>query len=98
MFSIPVVMVRLLQRPGRGLGGRPARISGLVGKDSYSNPIPPDVVLNYNIDTIYVNKKQKTRAEMMPGEFIRKGGSVPRRIITESEFESLLEHSDTDFL
>jgi len=42
-------------------------------------------------------KRKKIQAEMMPGEFIRKGASVPRRIITESEFEGLLEHSDTDF-
>ncbi len=42
-------------------------------------------------------KRKKILAEMMPGEFIRKGNSVPRRIITESEFESLLKYSGTDF-
>ncbi len=42
-------------------------------------------------------KRKKILAEMMPGEFIRKGESVPRRIITEGEFEGLLKYSDTDF-
>ena len=42
-------------------------------------------------------KRKKIPAEFMPGEFVMVNGSNPRRIISEDEFETLLNHADDDF-
>ena len=42
-------------------------------------------------------KRKKISAEAMPGEFVTKNESNPRRIITEEEFEKLLKKPDRDF-
>ena len=41
-------------------------------------------------------KRKKIPHEVMPGEFILKKESVPRRTIADDEFQKLLEHSDDD--
>jgi integrase len=41
-------------------------------------------------------KRKMIPVEVMPGEFIQTGGSVPRRIVTDDEFESLLNNADDD--
>ena len=42
-------------------------------------------------------KRKKITADAMPGEFVKKVNINPRRILTETEFEKLLEHADPDF-
>ncbi len=42
-------------------------------------------------------KRKKIPPDAMPGEFIQKNNRNPRRIISEEEFEKLLECSDPDF-
>jgi len=42
-------------------------------------------------------RRKKINADAMPGEFIKKMEGNPRRIITDEEFERLLEHADADF-
>jgi integrase len=42
-------------------------------------------------------KRKKINADSMPGEFVTKGGIIPRRIITDDEYDKILEHADTDF-
>lgn len=42
-------------------------------------------------------KRKKINTEAMPGEFVKKGYSNPRRIVTEIEFEKLLNHAGPDF-
>ena len=42
-------------------------------------------------------KRKKINADAMPGEFVKKENINPRRIITETEFEKLLNHADRDF-
>ena len=61
-----------------------------------------DATINFEISilrAIYkmALKRKKIPIEAMPGEFLEVGFSVPRRIVTEKEFEKLLFHSDSDF-
>jgi len=61
-----------------------------------------DATVNYEIALLSAMynlalKRKKIPVEVMPGEFVRKGSSPPRRIITEDEFEQILKHSDIDF-
>ena len=42
-------------------------------------------------------KKKKINADSMPGEFVLKRKTNPRRIITEGEFEKLLQYASDDF-
>jgi len=42
-------------------------------------------------------KKKKINADSMPGEFVLKRKTNPRRIITEGEFEKLLQYTSGDF-
>jgi integrase len=42
-------------------------------------------------------KRKKINVEAMPGEFVKKGNFNPRRILTELEFEKLLNHAKLDF-
>jgi len=61
-----------------------------------------DATVNFEISKLSAMyhvalKRKKIHADMMPGEFVRKGISIPRPIVPDSDFESLLEHVDTDF-
>jgi len=61
-----------------------------------------DATINFEIGLLcrmfhLALKRKKIPIEMMPGEFVRNGESVPRRKVTESEFKSLLKYSDADF-
>ncbi len=42
-------------------------------------------------------KKKKINADSMPGEFVLKYNSVPRRSVTKEEFERLLKYASNDF-
>jgi integrase len=42
-------------------------------------------------------KRKKINVDAMPGEFVKKGNFNPRRIVTELEFEKLLNHATPDF-
>jgi integrase len=42
-------------------------------------------------------KRKKLDPNMMPGEFIRKNETNPRRIITDEEYEKILEYAAPDF-
>lgn len=42
-------------------------------------------------------KRKMIPADFVPGEFVRSGTTLPRRIVTEDEFEKLLNHADFDF-
>ncbi len=58
-----------------------------------------DVTINFEIGLLcrmynMALKRKKIPIEMMPGEFVRKGESVPRRKVTEGEFEGILKHSN----
>ena len=42
-------------------------------------------------------RRKKILSEMMPGEFPRENNAPPRRVVTDIEFEKLLEAADEDF-
>ena len=42
-------------------------------------------------------KRKKINADAMPGEFVKKNKTNPRRVITDSEFEKILQHAGSDF-
>ncbi len=42
-------------------------------------------------------KCKKISADMLPGQFIIKGDKNPRRLVTDEEFKTLLQHADADF-
>lgn len=42
-------------------------------------------------------KRKKINADAMPGEFVQYNNTNPRRIITDSEFEKILQHAGPDF-
>lgn len=43
-------------------------------------------------------KRKKIHADAMPGEFIQKKETNPRRLITDLEYKALLEHANRDFM
>jgi len=51
------------------------------------------------LSTIYHSalKKKKINADSMPGEFVLKCNSVPRRSVTKEEFKGLLKYASDDF-
>ncbi|MBC8357365.1 MAG: site-specific integrase, partial [Candidatus Aminicenantes bacterium] len=61
-----------------------------------------DGTIDYEIGvlgTIFntARRRKLISADMMPGVFLKVNETNPRRIVTEEEFEKLLEHTDQDF-
>lgn len=42
-------------------------------------------------------KRKKITPESMPGEFVKKGNTNPRKIVTDADFEKILKHAARDF-
>ena len=61
-----------------------------------------EATVNYEVavlSAVYTaaRKAKKIRADMLPGEFVMVRDNNPRRIITDTEFETLIAHADPDF-
>ena len=61
-----------------------------------------DTTIDYEIEVLgamyhEAKRKKKIYADTVPGEFIQKRETNPRRVVTEEEYQALLAHADPDF-
>ncbi|PQP35219.1 hypothetical protein C6A37_03650 [Desulfobacteraceae bacterium SEEP-SAG9] len=60
-----------------------------------------DATINFDIRVLsamyhLASRRKLIPLEYLPGEFITRGGSAPRRIVTDDEYQGILEQSDSE--